>query len=439
LQNPSWHIPRDRVVEAYSELRGSTFGIEDLVGSRVFLLAHQAEVIARVLSSPECRFMLADEVGLGKTIEASVILKALRRRDPNMSTLIIAPASLTNQWRNELNKKFWLDLPIVQPGSGKICIMNHPGVIISAEDLTDHTVYWEALRRQNWGLLIIDEAHHLRKIQVLYDRVCQLSESAQGVLILTATPIQRRAEEYLALLRLLDPHRYRSESVESFRRLLEAQQPIRAAITLAQPLLDADDVDGEELLEELKPLGSVLSDDAVLTDMLSDLANVDDSLQDAREIARQIVAYVSANYRIESRIIRNRRANLQITLPRRTLDASYSYTPSSAEERALDDLSDYAQNYLSAVDSKALGVEYVRVLLHSAASSPQALCEMLTWRSEALRNADRSVGDEHWLLSPAAPRQEAQRLRRLIAAAPAPDNDHLAVEQLVRQAHPDLR
>lgn len=434
LQNPSWHIPRDRVVEAYSELRGSTFGIEDLVGSRVFLLAHQAEVIARVLSSPECRFMLADEVGLGKTIEASVILKALRRRDPSMSTLIIAPASLTNQWRNELNKKFWLDLPIIQPGSGKICITDHPGVIISAEDLTDHTVYWEALRRQNWGLLIIDEAHHLRKNQTLYDRVCQLSESVRGVLILTATPIQRRAEEYLALLRLLDPQRYRSESIESFRRLLEAQQPIRTAITLTQPLLDTGDADGDELLEELEPLGSVLGDDVVLTDMLSDLAEVEDSPEDAHEIARQIVAYVSANYRIESRMIRNRRANLQITLPQRTLDTSYSYTPSSAEERTLDDLYDYALNYLSAVDAKPLGVEYVRALLHSAASSPQALCEILTWRVEVLRQNDRPDGDERSLLSPAAPRQEAQRLRRLIASAPAPNNDRSAVEQLVRQA-----
>ncbi|NTV62448.1 MAG: DEAD/DEAH box helicase family protein [Oscillochloris sp.] len=434
LQNPSWHIPRDRVVEAYSELRGSTFGIEDLVGSRVFLLAHQAEVIARVLSSPECRFMLADEVGLGKTIEASVILKALRRRDPNMATLIIVPASLTHQWRNELSKKFWLDLPIVQPGSGAISIKEHPGVIISAEALTEHTVYWDALRRQNWGLVIIDEAQHLQKSQTLYDRVCELSEAARGVLILTATPIQRRAEEYLALLRLLDPRRYRSESAESFRWLLEAQQPIRAAITLAQPLLDAGDADGEELLEELEPLGSVLGDDATLADMLSDLADMEDSPQDAREVARQIVAYVSANYRIESRMIRNRRANLQITLPQRTLDTSYSYAPTGDEERVLDDLSDYAQSYLSAVGSAPLGIEYVRALLHSAASSPQALCEMLGWRAEALRQADRPARDEPSLLSPSAPRQEAQRLRCLLAAAPTPDNDRPAVEQLARQA-----
>lgn len=80
LQNPSFRQPRDRLVESYSELRSATFGIEDLVGSRIMLLAHQAEVVATVLSDPECRYILADEVGLGKTIEATGTLKGLRRR-----------------------------------------------------------------------------------------------------------------------------------------------------------------------------------------------------------------------------------------------------------------------------------------------------------------------------------------------------------------------
>ncbi|MEI6179157.1 MAG: SNF2-related protein [Chloroflexales bacterium] len=434
LQNPSWHSPRDRVVEAYNELHSATFGIEDLVGSRVFLLAHQADVIARVLSSPTCRFMLADEVGLGKTIEASVILKALRRRDPTMTTLIITPASLTHQWRNELSKKFWLDLPVIQPGSGQIRLSDHPGVIISAEDLVEHKVYWDALSRNPWGLLIIDEAHHLHKHQTLYDRVCLLSEAAERVLVLTATPIQRRAEEYLALLRVLDPRRYRAESLESFHRLLAAQQPIRTAITLAQPLLEAEDATVEELLEELAPLAAVLRDDAALAAMLSDLTARADVSTEAHALARQIVAYVSTNYRIESRMIRNRRANLQITLPQRTLDTSYSYAHAGEEERLLEDLYDYAQGYLNASGAAPLAVEYVRALLHSAASSPQAFCTLLRWRGESLQRGDRPSLDERTLLNPAAPRQEVQRLQRLVAVAPAPANDRTDISRLIRQA-----
>ena len=80
------------MVEAHAELQGSTFGIEELIGSRIFLMAHQAEVVAKVLSDSECRYVLADEVGLGKTIEACVILKGLLRRYSEMRTLVVAPA-----------------------------------------------------------------------------------------------------------------------------------------------------------------------------------------------------------------------------------------------------------------------------------------------------------------------------------------------------------
>jgi SNF2 family DNA or RNA helicase len=113
FQNPIWKFQRDRVVESYSELHNATFGIEELVGARIMLLAHQAEVVARVLADTTCRYILADEVGLGKTIEASVILKGLCRRDPQLTLLIAAPSSLIQQWHNELDTKFWLDIPIL--------------------------------------------------------------------------------------------------------------------------------------------------------------------------------------------------------------------------------------------------------------------------------------------------------------------------------------
>lgn len=434
LQNPSWRAPRDHIVEAYGELRNATFGIEDLVGSRVFLMPHQAKVIMRALSSPECRFMLADEVGLGKTIEASVIFKALRRREPAMKALIVTPASLTHQWRNELNKKFWLSLPIISPGSGRICPDDHPGIIISAEDLAEHKVYWEALSRRRWDLLIVDEAHHLYKSPELYERICQLSEATERVLILTATPIQQRASEYLALLRVLDPRRYRGETEESFGQLLEAQRPIRTAITVARPLLGRKDVDVNELVEELEPLAEHLGEDGALTAMIDELRELEDDHEGGHEVARQIVAYVSANYRIESRVIRNRRKSGDVKLPQRTLDTGYSYEPSSLEEQTLGDLYDYAQEYLDATGSKPLAVEYVRLLLHAAASSPQALCDVLRWREEALIQGGRASGDAPALLRPAAPRQVEQRVRKVATAAPAPAGEAGRVAQLLRQA-----
>lgn len=434
LQNPAWRQPRDQVVTFAGELKSVTYGIEDLVGSRVLLLAHQAEVVSRALSAPECRLMLADEVGLGKTIEAAVILKALRRRDPAMKALIIAPSALTGQWRNELSQKFWLDVPVIQPGGGQVSLAQHPIVVISAEDLAAHDLYWEHLSRRDWGLLIVDEAHHLRKTRVLYDRVLQLSERATRVLALTATPIQRRAEEYLDLLKLLDPRRYGAEDAQSFRRLVAAQEQVRAALALVRPQLNEDSFDWEEFSEDVGPLLSLLRDDRGLSALAETLAAQEDDPDAALETARQIAAYISANYRIESRMVRNRRASLSVELPTRACDTSYSYFPGEGERALLEDLYEHAGDYIARTEGSPLGVELARVLLHSAASSPHALVSVLRWRAEALRGGPKQPISAVALTTLAAPRREQARVKQLAQAAPAVSDELAKIERLIRRA-----
>ena len=204
LQNPVWKFNRDRLVESYSELHNATFGIEELVGARLMLLSHQAEVVARVLADSSCRYILADEVGLGKTIEACVILKGLIRRSSSLATLIITPASLVKQWQNELDAKFWLDIPIIyspvqlQPRTQSL------RYIVASEDIAEDTALWNALSKQPWELLIIDEAHHVHKTPTLYSHTRQLSAISKHVLVLSATQIQRRAKEFFALLAIMN-------------------------------------------------------------------------------------------------------------------------------------------------------------------------------------------------------------------------------------------
>lgn len=434
LQNPGWRQPRDEVVTFTGELRSVTYGIEDLVGSRVLLLAHQAEVVSRALSSPECRLMLADEVGLGKTIEAAVVLKALRRRDPTMRALIIAPSALTGQWRNELSQKFWLDVPVIQPGGGQVNLAQNPVVIISAEDLVAHELYWEHLSQRDWGLLIVDEAHHLRKTRALYDRVLQLSERTARVLALTATPIQRRADEYLDLLKLLDPRRYGSEDVESFRRLVEAQERVRAALALVRPQLNEASFDWEEFSDDVGPLMSLLRNDSGLGTLAETLASQEDDPDAALETARQIAAYISANYRIESRMVRNRRASLDIELPTRACSTTCSYDPGESERSLLEDLYEHAGSYIAQTKGAALGVELARLLLHSAASSPHALLSVLRWRAEALRDGLEEPASATALTTLAAPRREQARIRQLAQAAPAVGDELAQIERLIRRA-----
>lgn len=435
LHSPVWRFLRDQMVESYSELHSATFGIEDLVGSRVALLAHQAEVVARALRSAECRFMLADEVGLGKTIEACVILKGLRRRNSGIKALIVAPGSLTLQWRNELSGKFWLDFAIIRPGTQVPLANNAPGVIISHEDLSRHRELREWTYAQPWGLLIVDEAHQVRKQPTLHLHLCELSAAIAQVLILSATPIQRRADEYLSLLRLLDPRRYQALSEDSFREILMAQDSIRRKVAYLRPSLTPGSFDWDEFEEEAADLVTELSQDELLSSIFKQARAAADNPDLVIERAGELIAYVSENYRIEGRTIRNRRVNIDAPLPERTLDTGYSYVPNSEENDALEKLYDYVEAYLGAIGSSVLALEYARILLYAAASSPHALLDLIVQRQAHLAQGgpDTGDGDITLLISPAPPRDEQGRVYKLISTVPSFANERTLIEQLTRQ------
>jgi ERCC4-related helicase len=424
LHNPIWRQLRDQVLEGYHELHNASFGIEDLIGSRVMLLPHQAEVITHVLNSTTCRFMLADEVGLGKTIEACIILKGLRRRNPSMQTLIIAPSALVQQWHNELSAKCWLDFVIVRP---RAAILPHsPGVIISTEDVAQYAVYWEWLTKRTWNLLIVDEAHHLRKIPLLFARVQELSQTIERVLLLTATPIQRHADEYLALLALLDPSRYATMDKVAFDQLLAAQTRVRQAIVYLQPNLTEDTFAVEEFLDEIDSLAAELHQDRVLPTLIDEVRQHAPDVTHVIESAKAVVAYISENYRIERRIIRNRRASLTIPLPVRELDDTWSYTPLDEEHAALDELANYLDFMLAESAQAPVIGDYCRSMLHAAASSPHALLDLLEQRYQHLTsNFHQSPTPP--LLAPlpmtASPRQDAQYIQQVLQAIPTSEEE----------------
>ncbi|GAC1355969.1 MAG: hypothetical protein NVSMB38_36930 [Ktedonobacteraceae bacterium] len=263
LQNPVWKFNRDRLVESYSELHNATFGIEELVGARLILLSHQAEVVARVLADTSCRYILADEVGLGKTIEACVILKGLVRRSPLLATLIITPASLIKQWQIELSAKFWLDIPIIHSIEQLQSRTQSVRCIVASEDIAGDTVLWKALSKQPWELLIIDEAHHVHKSPTLYSHIRQLSAISKHVLVLSATPIQRRAREFFALLAIMNPRQYNVDSETAFEALLQTQKKIRRGVTIAARSLTESAFDAAEFQSDMKGVLNALKHERV--------------------------------------------------------------------------------------------------------------------------------------------------------------------------------
>ncbi len=369
LHNPIWKARRDKIIENYRELQNTTFGIEALVGTRVQLLAHQAEVIAEVLSNNICRYVLADEVGLGKTIEACVILKSLKQRE-KVRALIIAPLSLIRQWQNELDSKFWLSFQVIdtQPKS----MPKSDDTIISSELLADSQYLQKWVVMQSWQMLIVDEAHRARLNSALYDTLIVLSELSHHVLLLSATPIQRETHEYIALLKLLDPIQYDRLNDEIFDRMLSAQQRIREVTAYIARGLIIGQFDAEDFRDEIEVIVKELEHDLKLRELVNAVKTNSDL-----EKAKDVIAYISTNYRLEAQIIRNRRKTLRdrelVILPERIFSSDYTYNLTNSEQQVLQTLHRYADIYRAQIDYFAI----VQNLFHAAASSPDALLSLV--------------------------------------------------------------
>jgi SNF2 family DNA or RNA helicase len=204
-----------------------------LSNARIELLPHQVFVTDKVLRDYPHRFLLADEVGLGKTIEAGLILKELRARGAAKRVLIVAPAGLVSQWVDELRSKFNETFTRIDSTnlSAHIALCggdvervwhSHSSIVTSLHMLRNNERHLEPLLTQEWDLVIFDEAHHLRrslegrgrdgdgdldgrKVTAAYRLAQRFQKRATSLLLLTATPLQLHAYELFSLIELLDP------------------------------------------------------------------------------------------------------------------------------------------------------------------------------------------------------------------------------------------
>ncbi|MBV9122586.1 MAG: DEAD/DEAH box helicase [Planctomycetes bacterium] len=171
------------------------------------LLEHQIRTAKTVLRRLRGRALLCDEVGLGKTIEAGLILSELHMRGLARSVLVLVPPSLIEQWQGEMRRKFGLELishddPVFR-AHGAAAWQEFDRVIVSM-----HTAKREphrsAILGRRWDLVIVDEAHHLRNRNTQLWRFASELQK-QFILLLTATPVQNNLEELFNLVTLLEP------------------------------------------------------------------------------------------------------------------------------------------------------------------------------------------------------------------------------------------
>ena len=213
-------------------------GLGSYLGGRIEIFPHQLHVAELAFRADPVRWLLADQVGLGKTIEACLILSRLLRSGRAERVLIVTPSTLTVQWLGELYRKFHqifvlLDVERRQdvrkdhPGFNALEI--HPRSVIALEDLvSDNQVGREAIDAK-LDLLVVDEAHRLERRpghpgNAAYRAVAPLAAASRNVLLLSATPLEADAHGFFRLLELLWPAEF--SSWEEFEANLAAGVPI---------------------------------------------------------------------------------------------------------------------------------------------------------------------------------------------------------------------
>ncbi|HUT09401.1 MAG TPA: SNF2-related protein [Thermoguttaceae bacterium] len=170
---------------------------------RINVYEHQIRAALSVLYTCDGRALLADDVGLGKTVEAGIVIKERLAAKEDSTCLIIVPGPLVEQWRGEMMNKFSLDFAVFSRRWDKDRWNAEPLVIASLSRLK-RPEYRGLVKAKAWDILVVDEAHHARRPGTLAWRLLNKIR-ARDRLLLTATPIQNRVRELHALINLAKP------------------------------------------------------------------------------------------------------------------------------------------------------------------------------------------------------------------------------------------
>lgn len=205
-----------------------------LTSARIDLLPHQVVLTHRVATASPRRFLIADEVGLGKTIETALVLRELASRGELDRALMVVPAGLLHNWHRELNEVFNLDFEIFG-SEGDItdrktnAFAKHDRLIASIDTLKRPPRIKRLLEAPRWDLVVFDEAHHLTahrtggkvKKTENYKLAEALKDHSRDLLLLSATPHQGNHFQFWMLIQLLNPTLFNTpeEMVENRHRL----------------------------------------------------------------------------------------------------------------------------------------------------------------------------------------------------------------------------
>ena len=292
MESQYLHDRRRAALESLALARASTYGLTGLLSASVLLMPHQVQVVRQVLSDSVQRYLLADEVGLGKTIEAGAILKQALLDNPEERVLVLAPSALTGQWTRELAWRFFVEQS------------NYNLRVVSFDEL-------DSVDQSEVDTLVIDEAHNLIASEFesgpRYSRVEHLALRANRLLLISATPVLSNEKTLLALLHLLDPQTYRLDEEEAFRERVQKRQDFGRSLLALDP-----NQNPVFLRRALQSLEQLTPSDEIVTQLVSAVENAvaNGQRDSAAAVLRELHRHVGDTYRLHQRLIRTRRRDL---------------------------------------------------------------------------------------------------------------------------------
>lgn len=315
--------------------------LQGLVGARISLIPHQLHIANTVAKRHAPRVLLADEVGLGKTIEAGLIIHQQLISGLASRVLIVVPETLQHQWLVEMLRRFNLHFAIFDQERCEQASLDTTNpfdteqlVLCSLSFLKNFPRWHQQALESQWDLLVVDEAHHLQWQQEApsedYSRISELAEKTAGLILLTATPDQLGHQSHFARLKLLDSDRF-----HSYEQFVAEEKNYQHIATVAKPLLNQEKLS----TTEIAALENTLSESDISIE-LSQLNASDTSVQ--QNARQQLLEQLLDRHGTGRILFRNSRASVQgfpkrqpqfmgLTLPEQYANALKVHTSLNAD------------------------------------------------------------------------------------------------------------
>lgn len=397
--------PRQFLIKYWANLFYSyytSYQIKCITNSRLSLMPHQINVTHRLSEEFFPRIILADEVGLGKTIEAGIYIKEMMARNLVERIIIIVPASLVNQWQFEMKNKFSINFTIYD--GKKIKELERIGnyrstekyqnpfyydnLIICSLQFARNQKYIELISAISWDIVIFDEAHHLRRYLINsttsryretlnYELAKNLSLNSECMLLLTATPLQLNTFELFSLIELIRPESFGSFSdFEHFRKNMPFINLLTTNINQIDRLNNFEVKNTVKLLKDLNYISKEKNNRQILTELKN------------KSFRQKILKKIEQDHTLSKFLIRNRKKNI---FTEEYLNKRIVYTivvnPTKEELSVYNEIRLYlAQIYNSSPSKENVGLGFVLTTLQKLlTSSKYAILKSLERRLEQIK------------------------------------------------------